>query len=227
MSSTPGTRPPGAPRPIVASVVALTLLEVIQDQDRPEEILQDEDPSITMPRRLGLSDVVLTQVRRYREEARKGQRITEEELGDLLRLVARRPDAGAVFQEAGRRLSHKGAKRSRPPKLKSRIGRAVARRRVRKRLKSLFGKRVGAFGQGPFALEGSELLFVRHVPEGAACALVSGVCEGILEGSGGGRVSVVHASCQSRADDTCRWVVGPGTGGDTPELENAGVAAPA
>lgn len=212
----------------MASVVALTLLEVIQDQDRPEEILQDEDPAITMPRRLGLSDVVLTQVRRYREEARKGQRITEAELGDLLRLVARRPDAGAVFTEAGRRLSHKGRGKARKARLKGRIGRAVARRRVRKRLKALFGRKLGSFGQGSFVLEGAGLPFVVYVPEGHACALLSGLCEGVLGGEEPGSIPVHHTACQGRADEICRWTAGEGAGGEAPEKEEgADVASPA
>ncbi len=218
----------GSGRPVVSSGVALTLLEVIQDQDRPEEILQDEDPSITMPRRLGLSDVILTQVMRYREEARKGQRITEDETGDLLRLVARRPDAAAVFAEAGRRLSETGGRRRRKAKLKSRVGRALARRRVKKRLKLLFGRRTGAFGQGQFTLEGTGLLFVRHVPHGEACHLVSGLCQGVLGGKDPGSVDVIHVSCQGRGDERCQWTLAaPALGGDTRMEEDAGLPSPA
>lgn len=211
----------------MSSGVALTLLEVIQDQDRPEEILQDEDPSITMPRRLGLSDVILTQVMRYREEARKGQRITEAETGDLLRLVARRPDAARVFAEAGRRLSPSAGRGRRPARLKSRIGRALARRRVRKRLRTLFGRSVGSFGAGPLTLEGTDLLFARHVPGGAACELVSGLCQGILGGPDPQSVRVEHVACQGRGDPACRWVVAPSVpeGGAALE-EGAGVVSP-
>lgn len=218
----------GSGRPIVSPGVALTLLEVIQDQDRPEEILQDEDLSITMPRRLGLSDVILTQVMRYREEARKGHRITEEETGDLLRLVARRPDAAQVFAEAGRRLSESGGRPPRKAKLKGRMGRALARRRVKKRLKSLFGKRVGAFGQGVFSLEGTGLLFVRHVPAGDACHLVSGLCQGILSGPDVASVRVRHSSCQARGDESCQWTVGASSEpGGAALAEDTGLPSPA
>jgi hypothetical protein len=41
-----------------SAVVALTLLEVIRAQDLPTEVLEQEDTSVTLPRRLGLSDVV-------------------------------------------------------------------------------------------------------------------------------------------------------------------------
>lgn len=211
----------------MSSGVALTLLEVIQDYDRPTEVLQDEDPSITMPRRLGLSGVILTQVIRYREEARRGHRITESETGDLLRLVARRPDAAEVFAEAGRRLSDPGGRRRRKARLKYRLGRALARRRVKKRLKVLFGQEIGSFAPGHFNLEGSGLLFVRHVPEGDACALISGICQGVLGGSEPESVRIVHVACQGRGDERCRWTLAPAVpeGGAALE-EGAGLPSP-
>ena len=52
----------------ISAVVALTLLEVIKQQDIPSEVLESEDPTVTMPRRLGLSDVIEMQIRRYRDE---------------------------------------------------------------------------------------------------------------------------------------------------------------
>ena len=85
----------------ISAVVALTLLEVIRQQDLPTEVLESEDPSHTMPRRLGLSDVIDMQIRRYREEARKKQRISDEEFRDLVRLVIRRPDSEEVFFHSG------------------------------------------------------------------------------------------------------------------------------
>ena len=186
------------------------MLETIRAQDRPEEILQDEDPTLTMPRRLGLSDVIHTQIRRYREEVRRRQRVTESEIGDLFRLVVRRPDARRVFFLVGQELSERDGRRNKGARLKSRVGRALARRRVKKRLETLFGRSVGAFGQGPFSLEGSDLLFTREVSGGEACELVSGLCHGILDGDKHGSVTVDHATCQGRGDDQCRWTVSAG-----------------
>ena len=45
----------GKSAPRISAAVALTLLEVIRFQDAPTEVLESEDPSHTMPRRLGLS----------------------------------------------------------------------------------------------------------------------------------------------------------------------------
>ena len=85
----------------ISAVVALTLLEVIRQQDLPTEVLESEDPSHTMPRRLGLSDVIDMQIRRYREEVRHRARITDDEFRDLVRLVIRRPDSEEVFFHTG------------------------------------------------------------------------------------------------------------------------------
>ena len=132
----------------VSALVALTILEVIQVSDRPFEVFEEEDTSITMPRRLGLSDVVVRRIQNYQVETKKGNKISDEEFSDLVRLVIRRPDARAVFLECGARLAGKA---SRQPKfLPRKLGLALAKRRVRKRLQMLFGRRVGGFADGGF-----------------------------------------------------------------------------
>jgi hypothetical protein len=202
---------------VVSAQVALTLLEVIRSQDRPEEFLQDENPTVTMPRRLGLSDVIDTQIRRYRDEARRRQRITEEEIGDLFRLVVRRPDAREVFFEAGTLLAGPLPRRRRAGRLKGRVARTLARRRVRKRLKRLFGRRVGGFGQGAFNLQGTGLIFARATPSGEACELVSGICQAILEGYDARPLLLVHDACEARGGQRCGWSLSFSEGGDVPD----------
>ena len=54
--------------------MALRLLEAIKAQDSPPEVFEDEDPTVTMPRRLGLSNVVERQIRTYRHFVRRGTR---------------------------------------------------------------------------------------------------------------------------------------------------------
>ena len=85
----------------VQAIVGLRLLEVIRDQDLPGEMLEAEDPAQTMPRRLGLSEVVERQMRTYREDVKKRVRLTDTEIKDLFRLVIRRPDSEEVFFGAG------------------------------------------------------------------------------------------------------------------------------
>jgi hypothetical protein len=86
-----------------------------------------------------------------------------------------------------------------------RIQYALARGRVKRRLKRLFGRRVGGFGRGPFTVEGRGLVFIESDPGGEACAFLSGFCQEILEHTGGGAVQVKHSLCQGRGDEQCRW----------------------
>lgn len=213
------------PRRRVHAFVALRLLEVLRDRDLPLEILQDEDPSVTMPRRLGLSDVVDRQIRAYRADVRKRLRLTDSEVRDLFRLVKRRPDAEEIFLRAGRILAGKLDGRAWRRRMPWRLALAVARARVRRRLRALFGRRVGGFGRGGFSVEGRSLLFIEADPGGNACFLVSGLCEAILEQVTGRGTRVEHVLCQSRGDELCRWEAtvtnGTAAADDAPSAEVA------
>lgn len=194
---------PQAPeRRRVAASVALALLEVIQQQDHPAEIFEDENVAQTMPRRLGLSEVVDRQVRMYREHPRR--KLTDSELAELMRLVLRRPDSPEVFFEVGGRLAQGTAGsgiRVWPRGLRL----LLLKRRISRRLNRLFGRRIGAFGGGVFTLEGSSLPFVQVDPGGDACHLVAGFCQHCLREALGTEVLVVEQACQSRGDSLCRW----------------------
>jgi hypothetical protein len=188
----------------VKPIVALRLLEVMRDLDAPPEILEDEDTAVTLPRRLGLSDVVGRQIRSYREDVRKGVRLTDDEIRDLFRLVIRRPDSADIFLKLGETLAGDGSGWWRKGLPKG-MALALARTRVRKTLKSLFGRRVGGFGRGNFSVEGRGLLFIEADPGGDACELVSGLCQGAIQRVSGREARVTHTLCQSRGDELCRW----------------------
>lgn len=188
----------------VRALVALRLLEAMRDQDVPSELLEEEDTTVTLPRRLGLSDVVGRQIRTFRQDVRRGVRLTDEEIRDLFRLVIRRPDADDIFFKVGQALAGAGRPGWRRF-LPRRMALALARGRVRRRLKALFGRRVGGMGRGSFSLEGRSLLFIEADPGGDACALVTGLCQTIIEQTTGHRARVSHTLCQSRRDALCRW----------------------
>jgi hypothetical protein len=189
----------------VQAVVALRLLEVMRDLDLPGELLEDEDPTRTMPRRFGLSDVVERQIRTFKDDVRRGARVTDGEISDLFRFVIRRPDGAEVFHQAGKLLAERerGGRwvRVLPQGLQYRAARA----RARKGLKKLFGRPVGGFGAAPFVIEGRALLFIESDPGGDACHLLSGFSEEVLEATLGGSAEVRHTLCQANGDDKCRW----------------------
>lgn len=198
MESAPGLRR-------IHALVALRLLEALRDQDLPLELLEDEDPSRTMPRRFGLSDVVERQIRSFTLEARKGARLSDEQVRDLFRFVIRRPDGREVFHNVGRSLAEpaRSPRWSRWLPATARYG--LARSRVRRKLQRLFGRKMGGFARGPFVIEGRSLFFVESDPGGDACHLLRGMCEAVLEEVSGTPVPVDHTQCQARGDALCRW----------------------
>ncbi|MDT8368763.1 MAG: hypothetical protein RQ745_06120 [Longimicrobiales bacterium] len=200
---------PSAPaaKPRIRARLALAILEVLQAQDAPTEFLEDENLSQTMPRRLGLSDVVERQVRVYRTAARRRERITDAQLNDLFQLVVRRPDAPEIFWHVGRRMAGGDGERLLSRILPSPVRYARARRGARSSLKELLGRRIGGFAPGPFALEGRQLLFVRLTPRGESCFFVSGLCQSIVDEHLGKVHHVIHDRCEGHGDPLCRWTI--------------------
>jgi hypothetical protein len=188
----------------VRAEVALVLLETLKSQDLPGEILDDEDVTLTIPRRLGLSGVVETQIQRYRQEARKGARVSEAEIRDLLRLVIRRPDSEDVFVRVGRTLTAAtGAPRWRRVMPRPLVF-ALARRRVQRRLKVLFGGDVVRAAGVPFILDSVHELLIEADPGGEACGVVAGLAQSVLDAYGL-KAEVRHVECRGRRDPRCRW----------------------
>ena len=195
----------------VAAVVGLSLLEVIHVRDLPSEILGLENPSQTMPRRLGLSDAVEQQIRRFKAEARRRGGISDDEVRALFGLVLRRPDAEEVFFQTGEVLGGKGiTDRSRRRWYPERIGYAIARRRVERRFRSLFGRWVGGFAHGPFVIEASGHFLLEMDPKGYACSLLSGFAQTILSRHLSRAVRVAHPACLGEKQKVCRWIVSDG-----------------
>lgn len=190
----------------VAALVGLSLLEVIRSRDLPTEILGAENPAETMPRRLGLTEAVGAQIRRFQAEARKGRRIPDEEAQALFQLVLRRPDAAEVFFQVGELLAGEGVPIRGLGRLYPRFAlRALARRRFRKRTRALFGRSMGGFAPGPFKFEASSHFFLEMDSDGNACSLLSGFGTAILSRYLGSEVEVKHTACLARGQDLCRW----------------------
>lgn len=202
---TPPKTSAGADPRRVHAVVALRILEALRDQDLPAELLEDEDPSRTMPRRFGLSHVVDRQIRKFQAETRQGVRLTDAEITDLFRFVIRRPDGQDVFEHVGRSLAAGERIRGWGRLLPGSARYGLARAHVRRRLRNLFGRPIGGFAPGPFVIEGRALLFVESDPGGEACYLVSGYCQEILTRVVRDGCRLVHSLCQSRGDPVCRW----------------------
>lgn len=198
---------PASQKRRVHSRVALHLLEALRDQDIPAEILDDENVSITLPRRLGLSHVVDAQIRRYREDARRRRRIPDQEVQDLIGLVIRRPDSKEVFLRVGAQLHGGPADPGWRKALPRRLAQALARRGIRQRLAGLFGRGVVGSMGAPLDFEATDDLLVESDPGGDACAIVTGLARVELSRLGEAPERFVHDRCRGRGDAVCTWTL--------------------
>src|SRR5207247_10518971 len=121
----------------VDALLPLSLLEAVRDVDTPGD-LDHEFVDELRNKRLGLSDTVYLQIKRYADAVRKHQRIAHDESVALAKLIGRRPDAEAVFRSAGRYIARESYKTINPITrrllglLPSVIARPIALRRTRK-----------------------------------------------------------------------------------------------
>jgi len=198
--------PSGGTRRVQAKV-ALGLLQALREHDRPGEVLVDEDVTITLPRRLGLSGVVDLQIRRYEQDARRNRRISGSELRDLIRLVTRRPDSETIFRQVGRSLTEELRLTWRRRMLPSRVAFALARRRLVSTVRNLFGERFAQPIGTPFQFEARVGPLLEVGSGGHPCLLVTGIAENILGGYRAGPHTVTHPSCRGRGDDRCLWTL--------------------
>ncbi|MGH7447075.1 MAG: hypothetical protein ACRELT_05925, partial [Longimicrobiales bacterium] len=89
----------------VSAAFPLALLESVRSHDRPGEVLEDEDLTISLPRRLGLTGVIETQIFRYEAAQKAGRDVPLHEVMSLIRLVMRRPDSEPILRETGQRMA--------------------------------------------------------------------------------------------------------------------------
>jgi len=197
----------------VAAFLPLALLESVRSHDRPEEVLEDENLTASLPRRLGLSDVIHTQIRRYTEANRKGRPIPARELVDLIRLVIRRPDAEEILDEAGRGmialyLDGLGERRARIARV---LPRAVARASFIRRVRIL-ARRIAAGAQSqvektPPRARFSSSITAEVDPGGVACSIYTSAFQALAGRYLRNEPRVEHTRCEARGDEVCEWTV--------------------
>lgn len=193
--------------------VALVLLESLRDVDTPAEVLEDEAFRISLPRRLGLSDVIDGQMRRYADMRKRRRQLEASEFLDLLRLIARRPDARMVFESAGDRLGAEYASRTpRAAGLARRLAPAALRRRsllrhLRRVAEALSpGSSVRA-GRTEPSISVDRCLPAAADASGTACGMLTAAFTACVQGLGES-APVRHPHCESRGDETCLWEMG-------------------
>lgn len=190
----------------------LAILESVRHHDRPAEVLEDEDLAASLPRRLGLTGVVESQIHRYRIARKRRERVSADDVSSLLRLVLRRPDAEAILKEAGRDVARHdrrgalyrvaGVARLLPDAVSSRIA-----KRVVSRLMARIGGGVPVrVTRKPLTVRMEGPITARE-SLGLACVLYGAAIEEAARHGMGRRPKVTHVGCEGRGDDACVWEV--------------------
>lgn len=201
----------GASEATVAPILPLLLLESIRAHDRPREVLQNEDLASSLPRRLGLTGVVESRIRRYEEEQRRGRGVPLDDVLDLIRLVLRRPDAELILRQTGEELARRHFKRisaatvSALGFLPGTAGAAALRRAVRSMLRRATGASDLEVRGWPIQVRIRDSLTSQADPNGNACVLFAAALEKLLELYTRKRPQIVHTACNAWGDEACIW----------------------
>jgi hypothetical protein len=198
------------PKPTVAALIPLSLLEALRNLDTPVEDGMDELAEEIVVRRLGLSPTVAAQIQRYRQTADRGGTVDLDEVLSVLRLVGRRPDAQLVFADAGRRAARYAARtRGRSSRTLTRIspkGLAwqISLRSVARLARTIFE---GELASHPPSVEFKMAtpLSILALPGGEACLFYGSAYLELLRGLAGFEGALLHQRCHSRGDGDCLW----------------------
>jgi hypothetical protein len=202
--------PNPVPKPTVAALIPLSLLEALRNLDTPVEDGMDELAEEIVVRRLGLSPTVAAQIQRYRQTAERGGTVELDEVLSVIRLVGRRPDAPLVFADAGRRAARYAARtRGRSSRTLARMSpkgmaRGIILRSVARLVRTIFE---GEINSRPPVVEFKMAapLSMVALPGGEACLFYGSAYLELLRGLSGFEGALLHEKCRARGDDVCFW----------------------
>jgi hypothetical protein len=195
----------------------MSLLEALRNLDTPLEDGLEEVAGEMVAKRLGLSATVAAQIARYQETVRHQGQVELDEAVAVFRLAGRRPDAGLVFADAGRRAARYAAGasalpvralvRATPRPLSRRVGGRAARAMARRILHADL-----EFGQHATTARVAAPLSLLAHPDGRACAFYGAALGELLRRFTGFEGAMVHDSCRGRGGSVCHWRAASGGG---------------
>ncbi|HEX5963462.1 MAG TPA: hypothetical protein VFY42_07035 [Gemmatimonadales bacterium] len=198
------------PKPTVAALIPLSLLEALRNLDTPVEDGMDELAEEIVVRRLGLSPTVAAQIQRYRQSADRGGTVDTDEVLSVLRLVARRPDAPLVFADAGRRAARYAARsRGRSSRTLARlspkgVGYRLALRSAARLTRTIFDGQM-ADRSPAVEVKMDTPLSIAALPGGEACLFYGAAYLELLRGLTGFEGALLHETCLGRGGGSCTW----------------------
>jgi hypothetical protein len=196
----------------VDALLPLTFLEAVRAVDRPVVDPDTEFVAELRNKRLGLSDTVHAQIRRYADAVRRSQRTSTGEVVALARLIGRRADAEQVFRAAGVCFAERayetipGTTRRIVRALPRLIARPLALRQVRRVARRYFGGTVSRTGAS-LVLEVPSPVTSDAADRSAGCAFYETGLRELLRLLVGSEAHVEHVRCERRDEGRCQWRV--------------------
>ena len=194
----------------VDALLPLSFLEAVRTIDTPEGDTDTEYVAELRNKRLGLSDTVYAQIRRYTDAVRKSVRPAQDEAVGIARLIGRRPDAEAVFRSAGRYLANEAYHTISPftrrllRGLPAMLARPLALGKARRLARRYMNGRVTRRGSS-LLLEVPSPVTLNTAPRDLGCAYYEAAFLELLRLLVGKAGVVEHVRCASRGEGDCQW----------------------
>jgi hypothetical protein len=194
----------------VDALLPLSLLEAVRSVDAPQDDQEAELVPELRNKRLGLSETVYAQIRRYSVAAKKKERTPHDEAVALARLIGRRSDAAEVFESAGRILARESLATTSPMTqqvilvLPSILARPLALRQARRIATRFLNGTITRVGSA-LVLEVPVSVTLDSAPNERGCAYYESVLRELVRLLVGGTGAVEHVRCTSRGEGTCEW----------------------
>lgn len=194
----------------VDALLPLSFLEAVRNVDSPVEDFEAELVGELRNKRLGLSDTVYMQIRRFADAVKRGQRTSFDEAVGLARLLGRRPDAEAVFRAAGRHLAGEGYRtinglsRRMMLLLPSLMARPLALRALRRLCRRYLDGSISRVGASVY-LEVPQSVTAEAAPRSVGCTYYEAGLKELLRLMVNSGSSIEHVRCACRSEGTCQW----------------------
>lgn len=194
----------------VDALLPLSFLEAVRNVDTPVEDFEAELVSDLRNKRLGLSDTVYNQIRRFTDAVKRNQRTSHEEAVGLARLLGRRNDAEAVFRAAGRYLAGEAYQTLSPLTrrlllaLPALLARPIALRHTRRLSRRYFDGKVSRTGASIY-LEVETSVTRDAAARSVGCTYYEAGLKEMLRLMVNSVGAVEHVRCAARGEGACAW----------------------
>lgn len=196
--------------PTVHARVPLSLLQALREVDSPEGEAEAEYVDELRNKRLGLSNTVFDQIRKYVTAVKEGRPIAIVEATGISTLIGRRADAEKIFQAAGRRLAADmiftipAPLRRIIPILPGFLARPMALSQIRKIAAKFMSSSVNRTGSS-LILAVHDSVSVDSAPRAIGCTYYESAFRELLRRTIHGGGAVEHVRCASRGEGACEW----------------------